>query len=199
MKRAKAGARGVFLYLALVQQGLDRAFCRAPVAASDPDDFLARVWISSTGEVQRAELLPGTGIEARDRVYIAGPDGAVDRRAATGRHASASQPDDHAETVSGVVGLHDAGARDGFAIRCRMSNSADVTLLRQMLVSEYDDLRRRLTRRLGSEGVASEVLQETYLHLERSSLMSVIDSPEALSADDCHQYCADALFAANAA
>ena len=59
-----------------------------------------------------------------------------------------------------------------------MSNSADVTLLRQMLVGEYDDLRRRLTRRLGSEDVASEVLQETYLHLERSSLMSVIDSPK---------------------
>jgi len=59
-----------------------------------------------------------------------------------------------------------------------MSNSADVTLLRQMLVGEYDDLRRRLTRRLGSEDVASEVLQETYLHLERSSLMSVIESPK---------------------
>jgi RNA polymerase sigma-70 factor (ECF subfamily) len=59
-----------------------------------------------------------------------------------------------------------------------MSNSADVTLLRQMLVSEYDDLRRRLMRRLGSEGVASEVLQETYLHIERSSLMSVIYSPK---------------------
>ncbi|WPO40256.1 sigma-70 family RNA polymerase sigma factor [Tardiphaga sp. 42S5] len=59
-----------------------------------------------------------------------------------------------------------------------MSNSADVTLLRQMLVGEYDDLRRRLTRRLGSEDVASDVLQETYLHLERSSLMSVIESPK---------------------
>lgn len=71
VKRAKAGLAEFSLYLALVQQGLDRAFCRAPVAASDPDDFLARVWISPTGDVQRAELLPGTGIEARDRVYIA--------------------------------------------------------------------------------------------------------------------------------
>jgi RNA polymerase sigma factor (sigma-70 family) len=58
-----------------------------------------------------------------------------------------------------------------------MSSSADVTLLRQMLVGEYDDLRRQLTRRLGSEDVAREVLQETYLHLERPVRLSVIDSP----------------------
>jgi RNA polymerase sigma-70 factor (ECF subfamily) len=58
-----------------------------------------------------------------------------------------------------------------------MSNPADVALLRQMLVGEYDDLRRQLTRRLGSEDVAREVLQETYLHLERPSRLSVVDSP----------------------
>ena len=58
-----------------------------------------------------------------------------------------------------------------------MSNSADVAVLRQMLVGEYDDLRRQLTRRLGSEDVAREVLQETYLHLDRPSRLSMIDSP----------------------
>lgn len=58
-----------------------------------------------------------------------------------------------------------------------MSNPADVAVLRQMLVGEYDDLRRQLTRRLGSDDVAREVLQETYLHLERPSRFSVIDSP----------------------
>jgi RNA polymerase sigma factor (sigma-70 family) len=75
------------------------------------------------------------------------------------------------------------GGSDGCAARRpeiapSMSGSAEAALLRQMLVVEYDDLRRKLTRRLGSEDVASEVLQETYLHLERPSLMSVIDSPK---------------------
>ena len=59
-----------------------------------------------------------------------------------------------------------------------MTSIADVTLLRQMLVGEYDDLRRQLTRRLGSEEAAREVLQETYLHLERPARLSVIDSPK---------------------
>lgn len=59
-----------------------------------------------------------------------------------------------------------------------MSSGADVILLRQMLVGEYDDLRRHLTRRLGSEEAAREVLQETYLHLERPSRLSAIESPK---------------------
>jgi hypothetical protein len=70
LKRTKAGLVEFSSYLALVQQSLDQAFCRAPVAATDPDDFVARVWISPAGDVQRAELLPGTGIDARDRVYM---------------------------------------------------------------------------------------------------------------------------------
>jgi RNA polymerase sigma factor (sigma-70 family) len=59
-----------------------------------------------------------------------------------------------------------------------MSNTANIAVLRKMLVGEYDDLRRQLTRRLGSDDVAREVLQETYLHLDRPSLLSVIDSPK---------------------
>lgn len=59
-----------------------------------------------------------------------------------------------------------------------MSNAANVAVLRQMLVGEYDDLRRQLTRRLGSDDVAREVLQETYLHLDRPSLLSAIESPK---------------------
>jgi RNA polymerase sigma factor (sigma-70 family) len=59
-----------------------------------------------------------------------------------------------------------------------MSSVADVTRLRQLLVGEYDELRRQLTRRLGSEDAAREVLQETYLHLERPARLSVIDSPK---------------------
>lgn len=37
--------------------------------------------------------------------------------------------------------------------------------LRQMLLAGYNDLRRRLTRRLGSAELASEALHETYLRL----------------------------------
>jgi RNA polymerase sigma-70 factor (ECF subfamily) len=39
--------------------------------------------------------------------------------------------------------------------------------LRQFLVAGYTEMRRRLTRRLGSEELASEVLHETYLRLDR--------------------------------
>ena len=59
-----------------------------------------------------------------------------------------------------------------------MNKPADAAVLRQLLVGEYDDLRRQLTRRLGSEDVASEVLQETYLHLQRPSRIGIIDSPK---------------------
>lgn len=38
--------------------------------------------------------------------------------------------------------------------------------LRQLLLSGYNDLRRRLARRLGSADLASEALHETYLRLD---------------------------------
>lgn len=41
--------------------------------------------------------------------------------------------------------------------------------LRQFLVVGYTEMRHRLTRRLGSEELASEVLHETYLRLDRVS------------------------------
>jgi RNA polymerase sigma factor (sigma-70 family) len=40
-------------------------------------------------------------------------------------------------------------------------------MLRQLLAGDYDNLRHRLTRRLGSAEFASEVLHETWLRLER--------------------------------
>jgi len=58
-----------------------------------------------------------------------------------------------------------------------MSNSAEVAVLRQLLVGEYDELRKKLARRLGSEDLAGEVLQETYLHLERPARIGPIGSP----------------------
>lgn len=59
-----------------------------------------------------------------------------------------------------------------------MSSSANVAVLRQLLVGEYAELKRHLTRRLGSEEMAGEVLQETYLHLERPALIGTVSNPK---------------------
>jgi RNA polymerase sigma factor (sigma-70 family) len=49
--------------------------------------------------------------------------------------------------------------------------------LRQLLVAGYTEMRRRLTRRLGSEELASEVLHETYLRLDRGIDAAVLSRP----------------------
>lgn len=51
--------------------------------------------------------------------------------------------------------------------------------LRQLLVERYDDLRRRLTRRLGSVDLASEALHEMYLRLDRVDSPGAVASPTA--------------------
>lgn len=53
------------------------------------------------------------------------------------------------------------------------------TLLRQWLVSRYDELRRRLTRRLGSDDAATEVLHETWLRLGQVGEVGVIRKPDS--------------------
>jgi RNA polymerase sigma factor (sigma-70 family) len=58
-----------------------------------------------------------------------------------------------------------------------MSESAHAATLRQVLVGQYDELKSTLTRRLGSEDLAGEVLQETYLRLERPARFGFIASP----------------------
>ncbi len=50
------------------------------------------------------------------------------------------------------------------------------TTLRQLLVERYDELRRRLARRIGDEK-ARETLHETWLHLRDKSAPGVVDSP----------------------
>lgn len=51
--------------------------------------------------------------------------------------------------------------------------------LRQLLVDRYDDLRLRLTRRLGSDDLARETLHETYLRLDRVECSRAIHNPVA--------------------
>lgn len=48
-----------------------------------------------------------------------------------------------------------------------------------MLLADYSDLDRRLTRRLGSADLASDVLHETYLRVEGISEIEAVRSPKA--------------------
>ena len=49
--------------------------------------------------------------------------------------------------------------------------------LRDLLTDRYDDLRVRLARRLGSEELARESLNETWLRLHRQDEIAVVQSP----------------------
>ena len=49
--------------------------------------------------------------------------------------------------------------------------------LRQLLLDRYDELRKRLTRRLESEELAHETLHETWLRLDRKDAVGNIKSP----------------------
>jgi RNA polymerase sigma-70 factor (ECF subfamily) len=51
--------------------------------------------------------------------------------------------------------------------------------LRQLLVSGYDELKRRLTRRFGSADVATEVLHETWLRLDSGTEIAAVQHPES--------------------
>ena len=59
-----------------------------------------------------------------------------------------------------------------------MSSSAGITALREVLIDQYEDLKKQLAHRLGSEDLAGEVLQETYLHLERPLQVAAVRSPK---------------------
>ena len=51
--------------------------------------------------------------------------------------------------------------------------------LRQLLVGGYGELKARLTRRLGSADLASDVLQDTWLRLERAAPVGPVQFPRA--------------------
>jgi RNA polymerase sigma-70 factor (ECF subfamily) len=50
-------------------------------------------------------------------------------------------------------------------------------LLRRVFLLGYDDLKLRLTRRLGSAELASDALQDTWIRLERASSIGPVLSP----------------------
>ncbi|MEZ0222819.1 MAG: RNA polymerase sigma factor [Tardiphaga sp.] len=51
--------------------------------------------------------------------------------------------------------------------------------LRALLVDRYEELKRRLARRLGSADLAAEALQETWLRLQRPGEPGVLGRPDA--------------------
>jgi RNA polymerase sigma-70 factor (ECF subfamily) len=59
-----------------------------------------------------------------------------------------------------------------------MSDS-NIATLRAVLLADYIDLDRRLTRRLGSADLASDVLQETFLRLEGINEIGPVRNPKA--------------------
>jgi len=59
-----------------------------------------------------------------------------------------------------------------------MSDTA-LLILRNFLLSRYDDLKYRLTRRLGSADLAGDALQDTWLRLESGQEISNVRDPLA--------------------
>jgi RNA polymerase sigma factor (sigma-70 family) len=60
-----------------------------------------------------------------------------------------------------------------------MSDPVTRGALRALLTDSYNDLKRRLARRLGSPDAASDVLHETYLRLERFDGLVPVGNPQA--------------------
>lgn len=58
-------------------------------------------------------------------------------------------------------------------------NDNNTKALKDLLLADYNDLDRRLARRLGSADLASDVLHETYLRLEGTSEIGPVRSPKA--------------------
>lgn len=58
-------------------------------------------------------------------------------------------------------------------------SDATLSMLRGLLTSKYEDLKTRLSRRLGSTELAGDALQETYLRLERAEIAGTVRSPTA--------------------
>ncbi len=51
--------------------------------------------------------------------------------------------------------------------------------LRELFLAGYDSLSRQLARRLGSEDLAAEAMQDTYLRLQRSGSIEPVVNPSA--------------------
>ena len=55
----------------------------------------------------------------------------------------------------------------------------DQSVLRRLFLDGYDDLKKRLTRRLGSADHAMDALHETFLRLEKAAIGGEVRNPQA--------------------
>lgn len=53
----------------------------------------------------------------------------------------------------------------------------DQVILRQLLLEGYDELKTRLTQRLGSSELAGEAIQDTWLRLNQAEISGVVRNP----------------------
>ena len=60
---------------------------------------------------------------------------------------------------------------------------SSLAVLRDFMLQRYDDLKARLTRRLGCADMASDALQDTWLRLEGKDELGPVDSPRVPAAD----------------
>ncbi|MBB4198903.1 hypothetical protein GGD83_002714 [Rhodoblastus sphagnicola] len=58
-------------YFSRIQVSLRAAFCKSPALQADPSELIVRLWIASSGAIALAELRQPTGVEERDRAYVA--------------------------------------------------------------------------------------------------------------------------------
>lgn len=54
-----------------------------------------------------------------------------------------------------------------------------LTIIRRLFVDRYDDLKARLTQRLGSADLAGDAMQDTWLRLARTESIGVVQSPRS--------------------
>jgi RNA polymerase sigma-70 factor (ECF subfamily) len=54
-----------------------------------------------------------------------------------------------------------------------------LSLIRNLFVDRYDDLKARLTKRLGSADLAGDAMQDTWLRLARAESIGVVQSPRS--------------------
>src|SRR5262249_22741975 len=73
----------------------------------------------------------------------------------------------------------DVSAQGGGDERPAPEDAASHASLLAVLVDRYGDLRRRLTRRLGSADWADDALQDTYLRLNGGETVGEIQNPVA--------------------
>ncbi|MGY3604491.1 MULTISPECIES: RNA polymerase sigma factor [unclassified Bradyrhizobium] len=52
-----------------------------------------------------------------------------------------------------------------------------LTIIRRLFVDRYDDLKARLTQRLGSADLAGDAMQDTWLRLSRADSIGAVQSP----------------------